>query len=117
MHNTPVKLTDLTINHTLTIDPCASGTEKHTSDLNYQIYRKTLNAYIKALKQDTKLQKELTYSKPKQLHPEILRYIYIWAPAYDIDLPPEPTDSLYNFLPLAQYTDYRDWETDRKSVV
>ena len=53
--------------------------------------------------QDTKLQKELTYSKPKQLHPEILRYIYIWAPAYDIDLPPEPTDSLYNFLPLAQY--------------
>lgn len=102
-HNTLVKLNDLTINYQLTIDPCATGSETHIPDLNYQLYTETLYPYYRALRKDQQLQQQLNYKLPKQLHPDIIRTVNIWASAYDLDIPTPPTYSLYNHFELQLY--------------
>lgn len=96
-HNITVKLIDLKLNYTLTLPPCATGTEDYIPDLNWEQYTDTLRPYLRALRKDQELQQQLSYNKPKQLNPTILSYVTTWAPAYDIDLPTPPTDSLYNY--------------------
>lgn len=98
-HNVPTKLIDLTLNHTLTIPPCATGTEEYIPDLNYQLYTETLYPYFRALRKDQELQHQLAYRNPTPVHPDIISFVQAWAPAYDIDLPKQPTESIYNFQP------------------
>ena len=102
-HNTPVKLNDLTINYQLTIDPCASGSETHIPDLNFQLYNETLYPYYRALRQAQNIQHQLSFKHPKTFDPAIIGFVQTWAPAYDIDLPTPPNDSLYNFYDLQIY--------------
>jgi len=103
-HNTTVKLIDTTHQYTLIIDPCASGTETHIPDLNWENYKDTLRPYLKLLRNTEALNRQLSYQEPDTICQDILTYINIWAPAYDIQIPTlNPNTPIYNHFPTVIY--------------
>ena len=120
-HGVPVKLSDLSLTYTLTIPPCATGTEYKVPDLNWELYTDALRPYHSALRKQARDNARLAWRQPKhQLSLKITHYVNTWAPAYGIELPPQPEElnpaydfqevSIYQADMLSLYSQLRAYE-------
>lgn len=101
-HNCSIQFTDISLNTSFTIYKDSNTTP--TISQNYlEYFQEQLKPYTKLLKQ---LKQEEQFNKlklPQPISPEIIQYINIWAPAYQIDIPQAP-QTYTDILAITNYT-------------